>query len=61
MKIHLDYLEGRVEELENLNTKLEAEKKSFNKKLQASEDKHTQLKTENTKVVDNLNEKLSKL
>lgn len=33
MKIHLDYLEGRVEELENTNMKLENEKKGFTKKL----------------------------
>lgn len=35
MKIHLDYLEGRVEELENINIKLENEKKNFSKKYQA--------------------------
>jgi len=29
MKIHLDYLEGRVEELENLNIKFEKEKEKF--------------------------------
>jgi hypothetical protein len=33
MKIHLDYLEGRVEELENINMKMESDKKNFNKKL----------------------------
>ena len=32
MKIHLDYLEGRVEELENINLKLTNEKKSAAKK-----------------------------
>ena len=32
MKIHLDYLEGRVEELENINLKLNNEKKSAAKK-----------------------------
>jgi hypothetical protein len=39
MKIHLDYLEGRVEELENLNVKFEKEKKNFDKKFQTQEDK----------------------
>jgi len=34
MKIHLDYLEGRVEELENITMKLESEKKNFTKKMQ---------------------------
>ena len=33
MKIHLDYLEGRVEELENVNLKLENDKKNFGKKM----------------------------
>jgi hypothetical protein len=33
MKIHLDYLEGKVEELENKNLKFEGEKKNFNKKI----------------------------
>ena len=32
MKIHLDYLEGRVEELENLNLKLTNDKKNYTKK-----------------------------
>ena len=32
MKIHLDYLEGRVEELENLNLKLTNDKKNHTKK-----------------------------
>lgn len=39
MKIHLDYLEGRVEELENQNIKLEQEKKRFDKKYAAQEEK----------------------
>lgn len=39
MKIHLDYLEGRVEELENQNIKLEQEKKRFDKKHAAQEEK----------------------
>lgn len=33
MKIHLDYLEGRVEELENNETKYEAERKRFERKV----------------------------
>ena len=33
MKIHLDYLEGRVEELENTNLKLTADKKASGKKI----------------------------
>jgi hypothetical protein len=33
MKIHLDYLEGKVEELENANLKLSADKKSSLKKI----------------------------
>ena len=33
MKIHLDYLEGRVEELENTNLKLSNDKKQGVKKL----------------------------
>jgi hypothetical protein len=32
MKIHLDYLEGRVEELENMNLKLTNDKKIQAKK-----------------------------
>lgn len=39
MKIHLDYLEGRVEELENINMKLMNEKKSVNKKITTIEEK----------------------
>ena len=39
MKIHLDYLEGRVEELENINMKLMNEKKSVNKKINTIEEK----------------------
>ncbi len=38
MKIHLDYLEGRVEELENQNLLLEADKKRSDKsKLQLAD------------------------
>jgi len=39
MKIHLDYLEGRVEELENTNLKLSAEKKAWPKKIKEVEEK----------------------
>ena len=39
MKIHLDYLEGRVEELENSNLKLTSDKKSLSKRLKDLEDK----------------------
>jgi hypothetical protein len=39
MKIHLDYLEGRVEELENIQSKLSGDKKSHAKKLTVLEDK----------------------
>lgn len=46
MKIHLDYLEGRVEELENQNIKYEQEKKRFDKKFQTQEDKIKLLKEE---------------
>lgn len=33
MKIHLDYLEGKVEDLESENVKIEHEKKKLDKKL----------------------------
>jgi hypothetical protein len=39
MKIHLDYLEGRVEELENVNLKLTSDKKSQVKKYGILEEK----------------------
>jgi predicted RNase H-like nuclease (RuvC/YqgF family) len=39
MKIHLDYLEGRVEELENANSKLAAEKKAWPKKMKEVEER----------------------
>jgi hypothetical protein len=39
MKIHLDYLEGRVEELENMNLKLTNDKKIQAKKYSQLEDK----------------------
>lgn len=44
MKIHLDFLEGKVEELENKNLKLESEKKNINKKIQQYEDRYSELK-----------------
>jgi hypothetical protein len=34
MKIHLDYLEGRVEELEKENTEIAGETKKHEKKVQ---------------------------
>lgn len=40
MKIHLDYLEGRVEELESVNMKLQSDKKSVTKKFIQLEDKY---------------------
>lgn len=46
MKIHLDYLEGRVEELENLQTKYEQDKKQNDKKIQVQEDKLKLLREE---------------
>lgn len=46
MKIHLDYLEGRVEELENTVLKLNSDKKSHQKKYTALEDKLKSLQTE---------------
>ena len=66
MKIHLDYLEGRVEELENENMKLEHEKKKFDQKIEACREKAKlinderqreidQLKTSKQKLVDKIN------
>lgn len=46
MKIHLDYLEGRVEELENLEVKWETDKKRYEKKLTQLEDKLRSFKEE---------------
>jgi chaperonin cofactor prefoldin len=46
MKIHLDYLEGRVEELENTVLKLNSDKKSHQKKYIALEDKLKSLQSE---------------
>ena len=39
MKIHLDYLEGRVEELENVNMKITADKKTLGKRIKELEEK----------------------
>ena len=39
MKIHLDFLEGRVEELENANLKVSSEKKSLGKRVKELEEK----------------------
>ena len=39
MKIHLDYLEGRVEELENVSIKLTSDKKSLGKRIKELEEK----------------------
>jgi chromosome segregation ATPase len=50
MKIHLDYLEGRVEELENTNLKVTSEKKSLSKKLKDLEEKLNTASDEAEKV-----------
>lgn len=39
MKIHLDYLEGRVEELEHENLHLTNEKKRFDRRLEKAEER----------------------
>lgn len=44
MKIHIDYLEGKVEDFENINLKLTNEKKTFDKKIKAAEDKFNEAK-----------------
>jgi len=54
MKIHLDYLEGRVEELENSNLKLSNEKKQSAKKLTLIEDKMKALTLEKDKEIEKL-------
>lgn len=46
MKIHLDYLEGRVEELENLESKMEHDRKKYEKRLVQLEDKLKSLQKE---------------
>jgi hypothetical protein len=51
MKIHLDYLEGRVEELENSNLKLTNDKKLSVKKVTAIEDKFKAMTIEKDKEI----------
>lgn len=58
MKIHLDYLEGRVEELENANMKLSNDKKQSAKKVAAVEDKLKSLTVEKDKELDKLRTEL---
>lgn len=45
MKLHLDYLEGKVEELENASLKYSQDKKSLTKKLKDLEDKLLKMQT----------------
>eukprot|EP00347_Sterkiella_histriomuscorum_P012990 403366438 len=60
MKIHLDYLEGRVEELENQNIKFEQEKKRLDKKFNTQEEKFKILTQETQDQILNITkEKLS--
>lgn len=54
MKIHLDYLEGKVEELENTNLKLEADKKSFNKKMLNQEEKYLKIRDDQDREINEL-------
>ena len=54
MKIHLDYLEGRVEELENINTKLEQDKKRHDRKIQLADDKFKLLREEKESEIEQL-------
>lgn len=61
MKIHLDYLEGRVEELENANLRLTNDKKSHAKKLQAVEDRCKALSDDRTRELDLAQGELAKL
>lgn len=46
MKIHLDYLEGRVEELENASLLLQNDNKKNDRKLQQQNDKFKLLREE---------------
>ena len=39
MKIHMDYLEAQVEEYENIKVQWEAEKRGYQRKLNAIEEK----------------------
>ena len=61
MKIHLDYLEGRVEELENTNLKLTSDKKSLSKRIREIEDKMRSASEEADKVERRHKEALEKL
>jgi len=54
MKIHLDYLEGRVEELENSNIKFGNDKKNNAKKVSALEDKLKSLLGEKDRELDGI-------
>jgi hypothetical protein len=47
MKLHLDYLEGKVEELENASLKSSQDKKSFTKKIKDLEEKLAKAQTNN--------------
>jgi hypothetical protein len=47
MKLHLDYLEGKVEELENASLKSSQDKKSFTKKIKDLEEKLAKAQTKN--------------
>ena len=61
MKIHLDYLEGRVEELENTNSKLTNDKKNYTKKLAVLEDKVKFKDTDHLREIEDQKTKLFKL
>lgn len=52
MKIHLDYLEGKVEELENATLKLTVDKKQTSKKLMTLEDSYKQVKIDTQKELE---------
>ena len=52
MKIHLDYLEGKVEELENSTLKLTVDKKQTSKKLMTLEDSYKQVKIDTQKELE---------
>jgi hypothetical protein len=53
MKIHMDYLEGKVEEYENMRLRWDAERKNFAIKVQAEEEKwKKQIEAEVKKVRD---------
>ena len=61
MKILLDYLEGRVEELENINLKLTSDKKQHAKKLQLIEDKYKVIQEVKEKDIEHLNADLKRV